>query len=215
MQEINGKLRFLGCLARYSVGFVILCIVNHFVSVVMFRQCGYCLVTYIFVYTFYLVTVSIFLSTIVYNLSVRKDEQTRLLAELRAVKYDDMPYVMVSLLERIRERQKAGKPQFDEHAKEASQDQCIACYEVLPSIRNVPCGHVVLCSGCNWQLIRVSIENQSPLVCSWCRTPVKDFEGQLRPNLDLLELQDIRDALSDLKMRKINENMKRHYRITY
>eukprot|EP00794_Sanderia_malayensis_P020367 gene20367-22376_t len=215
MQKINSKLHLLKDISKCMLGFIFLCIVNHFVSTVMFRRCGYCLVTYAVVYTFYLATVSLFLSTVVYNIFVRQDDQQRLLLELRSMKHEDIPFVMVLLLERIRERQSKQKEPQDGEIDNEATEACIACYDELPSIRNMPCGHVVLCSSCNWHLIRVSIENRSPLACSWCRTPVKDFEGQMRPNLDLLELQDIKDAMAEIKSRKAGESMQNHHRINY
>ena len=153
----------------------------------------------------------------VYHLFIRKDERQRMMADLRAVKHEDIPYVMVSLLERIKERGYEQKIRNKhEHEAKEGDNSCVACYEVIPSIKNQPCGHVVLCSRCNWHLIRVSIENRTPLICSWCRTPVKDFEGELRPNLDLIEWKDIKDALTDLKFRKLGKNIVRNnYRIQH
>ena len=190
---------FLECLAKYFTAFFILCTLNHFVSITLLRYCGYCIVTYALVYTFCLVTFSMFLSTVVYRVLVCKDRKKQVLQELRAVSYEDIPFLMIALLERIKQR----KPPHERHAEpEAHGKTCVACYEASASITNMPCGHMVLCSACNWHFLRVSIENQTALTCSWCRTPIKDFEGAMRPNLDLIDWQDIKEALTELKSKK-------------
>ena len=129
---------------------------------------------------------------------LRKKEKTKLIEELRSVSYEDIPYVMVWLINKANERRtKCLIPNQDEAAP--VEELCVACYENVPSIRNTPCGHKVLCRGCNWSLLRISIENRSPLICSWCRGAITDFEGEMRPNMDFVELSDIKGALFQLE----------------
>ena len=189
------------CFLQYFLAFCALCAVNHCFSVALFTMCGYCLLTYAFVYTFLLVTISLFLSTAVYHILIRKDEKNKILQDLSAVSYEDIPYVMVWLINKSKERE---SNYLTSNEKEVTPEgePCVACYENMPVIKNMPCGHTVLCKSCNWNLLRISIENRSPLICSWCRTGIKDFCGEMRPDLDLVEWGDIKGALNELEMLK-------------
>lgn len=201
MVEENSRLKTIQWLLQYFIAFFALCLTNHCISVALFSICGYCLLTYSVVFTFVLVTISLFISSAVYHMLIKKDEKNKMLEELRAVSYEDIPFVMAWLIDKSNER----------HIKECKVDnedeQCVACYENRPTIRNVPCGHQVLCRGCNWNLLRISIENRSPLTCSWCRTGIKDFEGEMKPDLHSLEWSDIKGALVQLEI--VKERRKR------
>ena len=203
------KMKLCICILKYLIGFSALCTANHCFSVTLFYLCGYCLLTYAVVYTFCLVTVSFFLSTVVFHIFIRKDDKKRILDDLRGVKYEDVPYVMVSLLKKVQEREPSRLT--DKSDSIIDERLCVACYEAAPTIMNIPCGHMVLCSSCNWHLLRVSIENKSALICSWCRTGIKDFEGEMRPNLELIEWEDVRDALLDLQGWKTKRNKNVNY----
>ena len=188
----------------YFVLFLLLCIPNHFVSVILFNVCGRCLWTYLLVYTTCLIVMSTVLSTIIFQIFIGKDDRGALLRDLKKVRYEDMPFIMVKLLEKENERKADSKYSTlleKAQIQEPGEDDrvCVACLDLKPSIVNRPCGHNALCSRCNWHLLRVSLETRSPLACSLCRSPIRDFDGDMRPNLELIEWSDVKEALEALR----------------
>ena len=189
---------------QYSILFGLLCAINHGFSVMLFHLCGYCLVRYSVAYIVFLMTTSLLLSNVLFRAFVRRDEKRRILKELRTVTSEDIPYVMIQLIQKSRGREMSNSTSQKRRPDGDEEKLCVACYERAPLIKNIPCGHVVLCKECNWSLLKVSIENRSLLSCSWCRTGIKEFEGEMRPDLDLIEWEDIQTALNTLESVKSN-----------
>ena len=201
MPSISKKFHIFRWFIQYFLTFCVLCVANHCFSVALFTICGYCLYTYTFVYTFLLVTFSLLLSNAVYGFLIRREEKHKVLEGLRAVSYEDVPHVMVALFNRSNER-KAKNLCGHQDEVTPEGELCVACYENKPTIQNIPCGHSVLCKGCNWNLLRISIENRTPLICPWCRVGIKDFCGEMKPDLNSIEWMDIKWALMELDMLK-------------
>ena len=197
----NRTFQIIRWLIQYFLTFCALCAANHLFSVALFTICGYCLYTYTFVYTFLLVTFSLFLSNAVYSFLIRREEKHKVFEGLRAVSHEDIPRVMVSLINRSNER-KAKDLCGHQNEVTPEGELCVACYENKPSIKNIPCGHSVLCRGCNWNLLRISIENRTPLICPWCRVGIENFYGEMKPDLNSIEWMDIKWALMELDMLK-------------
>ena len=195
------KIQVFKWLFQYFITFCALCTANHCLSLAIFEMCGYCLYTYTLIYICLLVAFSLLLSCAVHNILVRRGEKYKLLEELRAVKFEDIPHVMICLINKSKERE-AQKLHAHQNEITPESELCVACYENKPSIRNVPCRHSVLCRSCNWNMLRVSIENRTPLICPWCRMGITEFCGEMRPDLTSLQWVDIKWALKELETLK-------------
>ena len=200
MLNDNKKIEMCKWLLQYSLTFCALCVANHCFSVTLFTMCGYCIFTYAFAFTFFLTTFSLFLSSAVYYFLAKREEKNKVLEDLRAVSYEDIPRVMVWLINKAKARET--KTSCANQNDITRGELCVACYESQPSIKNIPCGHSVLCRSCNWNLLRISIENRAPLICPWCRSGIQDFHGEMGPDFQSIEWKDVKDALLELEMLK-------------
>ena len=82
------------------------------------------------------------------------------------------------------------------------EKRCAVCLEAEACIQTFPCEHVVVCSWCAWQSLKLAFLQRSPHRCVVCRTEIEDFGGSLIRARDVMNL-------SWKDVRKIVENVKR------
>lgn len=64
------------------------------------------------------------------------------------------------------------------------QQQCLICFDYLKTVVMIPCGHKVVCSICELQLLNQWSQNPNTKTCMVCRIPVKDHGILEEKNID-------------------------------
>lgn len=67
---------------------------------------------------------------------------------------------------------------------EKKEQQCLICYDYLKTVVMIPCGHKVVCSICELELLNQWSQNPNTKTCMVCRIPVKDHGILEEKNID-------------------------------
>lgn len=176
---------------------------NHISSILIFKLCGLSIISMIAVY------ILCFSSLVLFWCGFKRAQRDRgtrqqrhLLKELYSIEVEKIPMIIDRFLELY-----GGSPRGEEeiYTKDSAscwvEKRCAVCLEAEACIQTLPCEHVVVCSWCAWQSLKLAFLQKSSHRCVVCRTEIEDFSRSLISASDLLNpsWKDVRKIVEDVK----------------
>ena len=172
---------------------------NHTSSHLLFRYCGYSIISMIIVYILCFSSLLVFWCGFQRSLRARGTrERQQLLQELRSIDTEKIPFIIDRFLELDRAGSQKSNP-ANEVACYTADKRCAVCLDAEACIQTFPCEHVVVCGWCAWQSLKIAFIQQSPHRCVVCRTEIQDFSGSLIKDTMSLNWKDARKIIEEIR----------------